>query len=111
MLGVILDTLCAAIKEGHRSGMLFSEVVLLHDNTQPHTPTRTLNKLTKFGWTVFEHQPQSPDLSPCDFHIFRKLKKVLEGRRFCSVSEVVGTIRNWFQTQRNSFCEKVFTTR
>ncbi|GBO05744.1 hypothetical protein AVEN_69862-1 [Araneus ventricosus] len=81
-VGVSLDRLCAAIHKAKRSGMFSSGVVLLYDNALPHTATRILNKLRKFGWTVLEHQPYSPDLSPCDFHIVGPLKKTLKGSRF-----------------------------
>ncbi|GBM84038.1 hypothetical protein AVEN_22024-1 [Araneus ventricosus] len=86
-----------------QSGLLCSGMVSLHDNAQIHTATRTMRKLTKIRWTVLEHQPYSPDLSPCDFHIFGSLKKALKGRRSSSDSEVMDTIRNWFQTQPNFY--------
>ncbi|GBM56995.1 hypothetical protein AVEN_146028-1 [Araneus ventricosus] len=59
-----------------------SGVVLLHYNAWTHTTTHILNKLTKLGWTVLEHQPYSPDLSPCDFHIFGSLRKALKSHCF-----------------------------
>ena len=31
--------------------------------------------LAKFKWEQFEHPPYSPDMSPCDFHLFGPLKK------------------------------------
>ncbi|GBO19705.1 hypothetical protein AVEN_263263-1 [Araneus ventricosus] len=47
-VGVSYYHMCEAIK-ANQSGLLSSGVVLLHDNLQPHTKTRILNKLTKFG--------------------------------------------------------------
>jgi hypothetical protein len=37
---------------------------------------------------VLEHPPYSPDLAPCDFFLFLKVKSVLKGTRFASVTEV-----------------------
>jgi hypothetical protein len=37
---------------------------------------------------VLEHPPYSPDLAPCDFFLFPKVKSVLKGTRFASVTEV-----------------------
>jgi hypothetical protein len=34
--------------------------------------------------TVLEHSPCSPDLAPCDFYLFPKIKSVLKGTHFLS---------------------------
>ena len=55
--------------------------------------------------TVVPHPPYSPDLAPCDFFLFPKLKMKLKGRRFPTAEEiqaesqaVVNTLReNGFQ--------------
>jgi len=33
-------------------------------------------------WTALEHPPYSPDLSPCDYHMFGPLKEALGGTAF-----------------------------
>ena len=38
--------------------------------------------------SVFEHPPYSPDLDPCDFYLFPKIKSVLKGTHFVSVENV-----------------------
>ena len=35
---------------------------------------------------VFNHLPYSPDLSPCDFFLFPRLKKMLSGKNYTSRS-------------------------
>ena len=35
-----------------------------------------------------EHPPYSPDLAPCDFYLFPKIKSVLKGIHFLSVEDV-----------------------
>ena len=48
---------------------------LLHDNARPHTALSVSRFLTKHNVTVLPHPPYSPDLSPCDFFLFPRLKK------------------------------------
>ena len=42
-------------------------VVMIHDNTHPHTAMQNL--ITTFRWEQFHHHPYSPDLVPSDFHL------------------------------------------
>ena len=54
---------------------------------------------------VLNHPPYSPDLSPCDFFLFPRLKKMLSGNKYTSRSSLGSTIcqclqqisafRNW----------------
>jgi histone-lysine N-methyltransferase SETMAR len=37
---------------------------------------------------IIPHPPYSPDLEPCDFALFPKLKMKLKGRRFETVSDI-----------------------
>jgi transposase len=38
--------------------------------------------------TVMEQPPYSPDLAPCDFYLFPKMKSVLKGTHFLLVENV-----------------------
>ena len=38
--------------------------------------------------TVLEHPPYSPDLAPCDFWLFPKMKSVVKGTHFESVEDI-----------------------
>ena len=44
--------------------------------------------LTQNSMTELIHSPYSPDLTPCDFFLFPRIKKVLKGKRFADVEEV-----------------------
>jgi histone-lysine N-methyltransferase SETMAR len=56
---------------------------LLHqDNTPSHTSFFTREFLTKNNMTVVLHASYSPDLAPCDFSLFPRLKIKLKVRRF-----------------------------
>ena len=41
---------------------------------------------------VLNHQPYSPDLSPCDFFLFPRLKKMLSGNMYTSRSSLGSAI-------------------
>ena len=53
-----------------------------HDNAQSHTA------LGLHDHFVDPQPPYSPDLSPCDFWLFPKLKRPLRGTRFESIDEI-----------------------
>jgi hypothetical protein len=46
-----------------------------------HTSLKTAVFLTNNNMVIVPHPPYSPDLAPCDFSLFPKLKMKLKGRR------------------------------
>jgi histone-lysine N-methyltransferase SETMAR len=56
--------------------------IVLHDNARPHVAEVVTTLLASYGWEVLEHPAYSPDLSPCDFFLFGKLKAKLRGQSF-----------------------------
>ena len=48
--------------------------VLQHDNAPANTTLSIREFLAKKNIPVLPHPPYSPDLSPCDFYLFPKLK-------------------------------------
>ncbi|PNF42617.1 hypothetical protein B7P43_G01293 [Cryptotermes secundus] len=62
--------------------------VLHHDNARPHTAYIVREFLAKNKMAVVPHPPYSPDLAPCDFFLFPKMKIKLKGRRFDTVEEI-----------------------
>ena len=57
-------------------------IKLLHDNTPAHKSATVQEYLKESGLDVLDHPPYSPDLSPCDFWLFPRLKEMLAGHRF-----------------------------
>ena len=47
-----------------------------------------MSYLTEMGIKTVPHPPYSPDLAPCDFWMFPRLKEKLRGRRFEDVEEM-----------------------
>ena len=63
--------------------------ILHHDNNTPaHNALSVKRYLAKNNIPVMEHPPYSPDLAPCDFFLFPKIKSALKGTRFESVDAV-----------------------
>ena len=42
----------------------------------------------KNNMAVIPHPPYSPDLAPCEFFLFRRMKCQMKGKRFADVKEV-----------------------
>lgn len=78
-------------------------VILLHDNARPHSANITRQKVEQFGWEILEHPAYSPDLSPCDFHLFGPLKETLGGQRFDSDQAVETFVLQWLRDRPKSF--------
>jgi len=62
--------------------------VLHHDNAPCHTAISVNQFLAKKGISVFPQPPYSPDLSPCDFFLFLKLKFHLRGLHLGTVDNI-----------------------
>ena len=67
-------------------------IKLLHDNAPAHKSATVQEYLKESGLNVLDHPPYSPDLSPCDFWLFQRLKEMLAGHRFesrCGIGSAV----------------------
>ena len=61
---------------------------LHHDNKPPHVLRLVQSFLAKRQITQVTQPHYSPDLGPCDFRLFPKLKSPLKGKRFQTVDEI-----------------------
>ena len=101
------ETYCETLKklrraiENKRRGMLTSGVVLLHDNTRPHTAARTQDLLQKFRWDLFD----SLDLAPSDFYLFSRMKVWLGTQclRVKTNEELMVGVKDWLSSQLATF--------
>jgi len=62
--------------------------ILHQDNAPAHNALSVKQFLANKNITVLEHPPYSPDLAPCDFCLFPKIKSVLKVAYFFSVENV-----------------------
>jgi hypothetical protein len=106
------EAYCATLRWLHSAiqnqwqGLLSSRVMLLHNNVRPHAAARTQAILREFGWEVFEHPANSPDLAPSDFQLFPALKEFLGGRHFKSNEEVKAVIKEWLNGLEGEVCDE-----
>lgn len=78
---ILREKLRPAIRK-KRPNLLNRGVILLHDNARPHTAQVVTDLLASYKWETLPHPAYSPDLSPCDFFLFGKLKSRLRGQEF-----------------------------
>ena len=62
--------------------------LLHHDNAPAHTWLIVREFLTNSNMTTVPHPAYSPDLAPCDFFVFTKMKLQLKERHFVSIEEI-----------------------
>lgn len=79
-------------KKRPKSGL--KGLLLHHDNASPHTAALTQKFLKNTKIQEMSHPAYSPDLAPCDFFLFPKIKLGIKGHRFNSPEEA----RNAFVT-------------
>ncbi|KAI8421508.1 hypothetical protein MSG28_009551 [Choristoneura fumiferana] len=70
-----------------------SRILLYHDNASSHTARRTIDYLVTSDVELLGHLPYSPDLAPCDFYLFPKIKEKLQGKLFMNTEEAVGAFQ------------------
>ena len=61
---------------------------LHHDNALDHASHLVQNFFAKLAVTRVTHPPYNPDLAPCNFWLFPKLKSPLKGKRFQNIDEI-----------------------
>jgi hypothetical protein len=62
--------------------------LLHHDNAPAHTALSVQLFLAAKNTAVVPHHPYSPNLAPCVFLLFPRIKSKLKGRRFQDVTEI-----------------------
>ncbi|XP_050522590.1 protein GVQW3-like [Daktulosphaira vitifoliae] len=66
--------------------------ILHHDNAPCHTALSVLQYLTSKGITVLPQPPYSPDMSPCDFFLFPRMKLEVKGTHFESIEAIQAAV-------------------
>ena len=79
--GRIIPAVLAGLKE-QKPGRNLNRWSMLHDNASSHKTAFVRQQIIDGGLSTLEHPPYSPDLAPCDFFLFPKLKSLLSGRNF-----------------------------
>ena len=75
----------------------WSGVHILYDNASSHKCEVVKSFLASEKVKVLNHPPYLPDLSPCDFFLFPRLKKMLSGNKYTSRSSLGSAIYQCIQ--------------
>ncbi|UYV61783.1 hypothetical protein LAZ67_1006524 [Cordylochernes scorpioides] len=78
--------------------------LLHHDNAPAHTSLLVRDLLAKNNTLMMPQPPYSPDLAPCDFFLFPKLKKPMKGRRYTTLD----VIKTASKEELKNIFEKLF---
>ena len=62
-------------------------LILLHDNSWLYVTQPMLQKLNEFIYKVLLHLPYSSDLLPTNYHFFKHLNNILQGKCFHNQQE------------------------
>ena len=84
----VMRNLCEAIRQKRPDLWKNKNWLLHHDNAPAHTSLLVREFLTKNNTLMMPQPPYSPDLAPCDFFLFPKLKRPMKGRRYATIEEM-----------------------
>ncbi|EZA47753.1 hypothetical protein X777_15520 [Ooceraea biroi] len=78
------------------------------------TADETCDFLAKKGIVVLDHPPYSPDLAPCDFWLFPKLKLAMKGQHYNTIQDIqkaVTKVLRAISQEEYQHCFEIFYTR
>jgi len=84
----VLRRLCENVWHKRPQKWQSQDLIIHHDNAPAHRSFKVSQFLAKNNMTMIPHPPYSPDLAPCDFFLFPKLKLRMKGRRFNTTEEI-----------------------
>ncbi|CAG8595225.1 24693_t:CDS:2 [Gigaspora margarita] len=84
------------------------DIMLHHDNASSHMADIVTKYLKRERITLLPHPLYSPDLAPCDFFLFPKLKQELAGRHFEQIENLARAMNSIINSIPNQVYEKCF---
>jgi len=88
----VLETLWKRIRRVRPEYSAPCSWFLLHDNAPVHRAVAVQNFLARKQVCMLHHPHNSPDLSPCDYFLFPKLKLPLKGFLFEDVQNIQAAV-------------------
>jgi len=76
--------------------------VLHHDNATAHTALSIREFMAKKNIPVLPQPPYSPDLAPCGFYLFPKLKLKLKGHHFGTMENIQKIVTDELHTLKEN---------
>ena len=84
------------------------DCLLHHDNAPAHLSNLVQEFLTKHNFAQLRQHPYSPDIAPCDFYVFPKLKMALKGKRFDDIETMQNNATRKLKAIQKSAFEDCF---
>ena len=69
-------------------------ILLHHDNAAPHKAKLTTSYIEDQRLSLLPHPPYSPDLAPCDFWLFPKIKSGIAGKPFSRIQDLAKAVNS-----------------
>ena len=88
----ILQRLLHSVREKRRDLWESNTSLLHHNNAPAHTALSIQTFLADKNITVLEQRSYFPDLAPCDFFLFPKVKNIIKGTHFSSTDAIKNAV-------------------
>ena len=98
-----MDEMHQKLQQQHPALFNRKGTILLHDNARPHVAKPTLPKLNELVYETLPHPPYSPDLSPTDYHFFKRLDNFLREKCFKNLSDIKKDFSDFIATRTQDF--------
>ncbi len=63
--------------------------LIIHDNATPHKHADIVSFFARHRWVELKHPAYSPDLNPCDYDLYHRIKGPHKGFRFATVQDLI----------------------
>ena len=93
----VLTRLMAKIRRKRRELWASNTWILHHDNAPAHATLSVRQFLATKQVNILDHPPYSPDLAPCDYFLFPKLKGTIKGTRFEGVEDIKSNVTSFLK--------------
>ena len=110
----VLTRLVNKIYQKRRASWAGKTWILHYDNAPAHTALSVKQFLVSKEITTWHHPPYSPNLAPCDFFLFPKLKGIFQETRFQGVEDIKTSMTRHLKTitkEKFSQCFKAWSKR
>ena len=83
-----------------RLHLVVQNPIILHDNEGSHTTAAVTDFFRLWEWGILQLPPYSPDMGPCDYDLFAKVKEPLRGTRYNTRDELTRALERSIETSR-----------
>ena len=87
----------AKIRRKRRELWASNTWILHHDNAPAHAALSVRQFLATKQVNILDHPFYSPDLAPCDYFVFPKLKGTIKGTRFEGVENIKSNVTSFLK--------------